>query len=127
MTVDRPTRFAADLLDDAAEEGALQSRSAKQQLDHWARLGRSLDRRHAATIRAVLDGNVELSDLDAPTRTAVNAALDTAVEERAASVSLGAAALARGIAVVAIDDSGELVRHAPDGTTSPYSGPRRAR
>jgi len=127
MTVDRPTRFAADLLDDAAAEGALQSRSAKQQLDHWARLGRSLDRRHAATLRAVLDGSLELAQLDAPTRTAVNAALDTAIEERAAAVSLGASALARGIAVVALDDSGALVRHAPDGTTTPYPGPRRAR
>ena len=36
---DRVTRFAADLVDSAAAEGARQSRSAKQQLDHWARVG----------------------------------------------------------------------------------------
>jgi hypothetical protein len=38
---DRVTRVAADLMDSAAAEGARQSRSAKQQLDHWARVGRA--------------------------------------------------------------------------------------
>ncbi|MGZ8745786.1 MAG: TA system antitoxin ParD family protein, partial [Mycobacterium sp.] len=38
-SADRVTRFAADLLDSAAAEGVRQSRSAKQQLDHWARVG----------------------------------------------------------------------------------------
>ena len=37
-TADRVTRVAADLMDSAATEGARQSRSAKQQLDHWARV-----------------------------------------------------------------------------------------
>ncbi len=41
-TADRVTRFAADLFDSAAAEGARQSRSAKQQLDHWARVGRAV-------------------------------------------------------------------------------------
>ena len=45
---DRPTRFAADLLDSAAEEGARQSRSAKQLLDHWARVGRAVAMPHTA-------------------------------------------------------------------------------
>ena len=39
---DRVTRVAADLMDSAAAEGARQSRSAKQQLDHWARGGREV-------------------------------------------------------------------------------------
>lgn len=127
MPVDRPTRFAADLLDDAAVEGARQSRSAKQQLDHWARLGRALESRHTTTLRAVLDGDVALSSLDAPARVAVNAALDAAIEERAASISLGSLALARGIAVVALDDDGALVRSNPDGTTEKLATGRRAR
>ena len=41
-TADRVTRVAADLMDSAAAEGARQSRSAKQQLDHWARVGRAV-------------------------------------------------------------------------------------
>jgi hypothetical protein len=121
MTVDRPTRFAADLLDDAAAEGARQSRSAKQQLDHWARLGRTLERTHSATLRSVLDGSVALASLDAPARTAVNSMLDTDIEERAARMSLGNEALSRGTVVVALDDSGALVRYFPDGTTEVLS------
>ena len=42
MTGDRPTRFASDLLESAAVEGKRESRSAKQQLDYWARVGRSV-------------------------------------------------------------------------------------
>lgn len=117
MTADRPTRFAADLLDDAAAEGARQSRSAKQQLDHWARLGRALESRHAATLRSVLDGSVALEDLDGSTQIAVNAALDTDIDERAAGATLGVSALSHGTAVVALDDQGALVRYLPDGTT----------
>ena len=117
MTADRPTRFAADLLDDAAVEGARQSRSAKQQLDHWVRLGRTLERRHGATLRSVLDGSVALADLDGHTQMAVNAALDADIDERAAGASLGGSALAHGTPVVALDDSGALVRYLPDGTT----------
>ena len=44
---DRVTRFAADLLDAAAVKGARQSRSAKQQLDHWARVGRAVSSYHS--------------------------------------------------------------------------------
>jgi len=47
------TRFAADLLDSAAAEGARQSRSAKQQLDHWARVGCAVSSRHSAARRDV--------------------------------------------------------------------------
>ena len=49
------TRFAADLLDSAAAEGARQSRSAKQQLDHWARVGCAVSSRHSAARRNVED------------------------------------------------------------------------
>ena len=41
MAADKVTRFAADLVDAAAVEGARHSRSTKQQLDHWARVGRT--------------------------------------------------------------------------------------
>ena len=42
MSTDVPTRFAADLFESAQVEGDHESRSAKQQLDHWARVGRSV-------------------------------------------------------------------------------------
>jgi hypothetical protein len=35
---DKATRFASDLVESAAAEGARQSRSARQQLDYWVQL-----------------------------------------------------------------------------------------
>ena len=52
-TADRVTRFAADLMDSAAAAGARQSRSAKQQLDHRARVGRAVSSRQTAARRRV--------------------------------------------------------------------------
>ena len=49
----RVTRIAADLMDSAAAEGARQSRSAKQQLDHWARVGRAVSSHNSAARRKV--------------------------------------------------------------------------
>ena len=50
---DRVTRVAVDLFDSAAAEGQRQSRSAKQQLDHWARVGRAVSSQHSASRRRV--------------------------------------------------------------------------
>ena len=50
---DRVTRVSADLFEAAAAEGARQSRSAKQQLDHWARVGRAVSTQHTASRRRV--------------------------------------------------------------------------
>jgi len=51
--LDRATRAAVDLADSAAAEGSRQSRSTKQQLDHWARVGRAVSAQHTAARRRV--------------------------------------------------------------------------
>ena len=59
MALDKPTRFATDLFESAAVEGARQRRSAEQQLDHWARLGRAVSMHQTAArlrVEAVLAG-----------------------------------------------------------------------
>ena len=53
MPGDKPTRVAVDLFDSAAAEGRRESRSAKQQLDHWARVGRSVSMHQTAARRRV--------------------------------------------------------------------------
>ena len=66
MPADRVTRFAVDLLDSAAVEGARHSRSAKQQLDHWARVGRTVSAYHSTArrrVEAALDGTLPLTAL----------------------------------------------------------------
>lgn len=118
---DRVTRVAADLMDSASVEGARQSRSAKQQLDHWARVGRAVSSHQSASrhrIEAAMAGTLDLGDLDTDEEVVFNAELTAAIEERLADANYGAALSARGLTLVALDDDGELVEYRPDGGSS---------
>jgi hypothetical protein len=91
---DRPTRVAADLLEAAAVEGARQSRSAKQQLDHWARVGRAVSMTHTAArrrVEAALAGDLPERELTGEERTVFDAELDASISEAARGMSFGPA------------------------------------
>lgn len=118
---DRVTRVAADLFDSAAAEGARQSRSAKQQLDHWARVGRAVSHQHSAArrrVEAALAGELPLSDLSSEEGAVFNAEITAAIEENLARTHYGQHLAAGGITTVALDDTGRLVEYRPDGTTT---------
>ncbi|MDZ7886983.1 MAG: hypothetical protein U5N53_30670 [Mycobacterium sp.] len=118
---DRVTRVAADLMDSAAAEGARQSRSAKQQLDHWARIGRSVSAQHSAArrkVEAALAGGVELAELTTEEGVVFNAEISAAIEESLADTDYGALLAARGITTVALDASGQIIEYRPDGSSS---------
>lgn len=118
---DRVTRVAADLMDSAATEGARQSRSAKQQLDHWARVGRAVSAQHSAArrkVEAALAGVVELSELNTEEGAVFNAEIGAAIEESLTRTDYGALLAARGITTVALDEAGQIVEHRPDGSSS---------
>lgn len=118
---DRVTRVAADLMDSAAAEGARQSRSAKQQLDHWARIGRSVSAQHSAArrkVEAALAGGVELGELTTEEGVVFHAEISAAIEESLADTDYGALLAARGITTVALDESGQIVEYPPDGSSS---------
>jgi hypothetical protein len=122
MAADRVTRFAADLVDAAAVEGARHSRSTKQQLDHWARVGRTVSTHHSTArrrVEAALQGRLALTDLTPEERLVTNAETDATVAERLRTVHYGDVLSAEGVATVALDDEGRLVRYDPDGTTTP--------
>ena len=119
-TADRVTRVAADLLDSAAAEGARQSRSAKQQLDHWARVGRAVSSAQTAArrrVEAALAGELELRELSAEEGVVFNAEVAAAIQETLARSNYGKALAYRGITTVALNDDGEIVEHRPDGTS----------
>ncbi|WP_066897469.1 TA system antitoxin ParD family protein [Mycolicibacterium houstonense] len=120
-TADRVTRFAADLVDSAAVEGARQSRSAKQQLDHWARVGRAVSSQHSAARRKVesaLAGDTLLRDLTAEEGAVFNAEIAASIEENLAAADYGATLAGRGITTVALDENGDIVQYRPDGSTA---------
>jgi hypothetical protein len=125
-TADRPTRIASDLLDSATLEGARQSRSAKQQLDHWARVGRAVCAQQSAArmrVEAALSGTLPLSQLGGEEGVVFNAEVQARVEESLRSMDLGAVLNAAGITTVSLDEAGELVEHRPDGTNGPLATP----
>lgn len=121
-TADRPTRVASDLLDSAAAEGLRQSRSAKQQLDYWARVGRAVSMTQTAAhgrVVAALAGTLDERKLSTEERQVFNAELDASISTAGRNISFGAALAARGVTTVALDENGVLTRYEPDGTTSP--------
>ena len=128
-TTDRVTRFSADLLDSAAAEGARQSRSAKQQLDHWARVGREVSSQHTAArrrVEAALAGELELRELSVEEGVVFNAEIGAAIQENLAESSYGEVLAKRGITTVALNDSGDIVEHRPDGSSVVLTTKRRA-
>lgn len=125
MATTHPTRVAADIAESAARVGRLESRSAAQQIDHWARLGRNISMHQTAArrrVEAALAGELALAELTAEERLVVHAELDVAVAERAQSTSFGAMLAGEGIDTVVLDDDGNLVTLHPDGTTSRLPG-----
>ncbi len=117
--LDRVTRVAADLVDSAAAEGARQSRSAKQQLDHWARVGRAVSSQHTAPrrrVEAALTGHLPISELTVEEGVVFNAEISAAIEESLARTNYGAALAGLGITTVALNEAGDIVEHRPDGT-----------
>lgn len=118
---DRVTRFAADLVDSAAAEGARQSRSAKQQLDHWARVGRAVSTQQTASrrrVEAALAGGLSVAQLSVEEGVVFNAEISAAIEENLAAADYGSRLAARGVTTVALDDDGALVEYRPDGSSA---------
>jgi hypothetical protein len=121
QAVDRVTRFAADLIDSAAAEGARQSRSTKQQLDHWARVGRAVSTQQTASrrrVEAALAGDLEIGELTVEEGVVFNAEISAAIEENLARANYGDVLTARGVTTVALNEAGEIVEHRPDGSSA---------
>ncbi len=85
-----PTRIDRDLFDSAASAGAVHRRSAAQQLDYWARLGRELEASPTAThdtIERFLTGQVSYDELAGPAQAVVRASWREQVADRLAGLN----------------------------------------
>jgi hypothetical protein len=122
---DRVTRFAADLVDSAEAEGVRQSRSAKQQLDHWVRVGRAVSSQQTAArrrVEAAMAGQLPLKELTVEEGVVFNAEISAGIEESLSRTDYGRVLAARGITTVALNDDGDIVEHRPDGTSVVLTG-----
>ena len=117
----RTTRFATDLIAAAEREAVYESRSTRQQLDHWVRLGMRVSMRSTTARRRIeraLAGEVPLASLDEEERAVANAELDVTIAGTAHSMSYAHQLAREGVTTVVIDDAGRFVERRPDGTTT---------
>lgn len=117
--VDKVTRFSSELVDAAAVEGEREHRSARQQLEHWARVGREVSNQRQVArrrVEAALAGRMSLRELTAEEGAVFNAEIAATLEESLATGNHAADRAARGRATISLDEQGRVVKHLPDGT-----------
>lgn len=116
---DRVTRISSELVDAAAAEGERENRSARQQLEHWARIGREVSNQRQVArrrVEAALAGRTPLSTLSDEEGVVFNAEIATALEESLSAGNHLADRSAQGRTTVALDDQGRIIKHLPDGS-----------
>jgi len=107
-----PTRIDGDLFEAAKASGALMSRSAAQQLSHWARLGRELEASrdlNTKDIQRVLAGKAPYDALADPEQAAVRTAWDERIEAARESLNLETEFRAAGESWSEADADGNVV------------------
>lgn len=110
------------MFDSAVVEGAKENRSAKQQLEHWARVGRAVSAHETASrrrVEAALAGRTPVEDLSEEEGIVFDAEVQSRLEERLRATNLGAVFAARGATTVALNEQGQLTEYRPDGTSAP--------
>lgn len=107
-----PTRVDGALFAAAKSSGARSSRSAAQQIDHWARIGRELEASTTIShreIEAVLAGNGAYDALQEREQALVRAAWDEELAERLATFDLKQVVGAPGVGWAENDEQGNVV------------------
>jgi ParD-like antitoxin of type II bacterial toxin-antitoxin system len=114
-----PTRVAADVAATAASVAPTESRTVTEQINYWLRIGMQVERSGSVANRRVLAvaaGEAQFSTLTPDERTAAHALIDAGIAERAAKQRFGPDARTAGHTTVSIDDDGNLIEIAPDGS-----------
>ena len=110
-----PTRVEAELFEAARATGARMSRSATQQLAHWARLGRELEassRVSTKDIERVLAGQVSYDALSDPDQPVVRAAWEESIEHLRGTLNYADTFRTSGESWSEADDDGTVHEHA---------------
>jgi len=115
MASTSPARIDDDLYASAKLAGAVQSRSASQQVAHWARIGRELEASGTVSqreIAAVLAGSRPYDDLTSREQAVVRAEWAARVQERIAAIDLVTSFTSAGRTWVELDEDGNVVERA---------------
>jgi hypothetical protein len=107
-----PTRIDDDLYELAKLVGSMMSRSAAQQITHWAKIGREIESAEGVSSRAVarvLAKQSSYDDLNDEEQAIVRAAWAERIEERREALDIPAELAEQGKSWVELDENGEVV------------------
>jgi hypothetical protein len=113
-TAPGPVRLDAEITEAARIAATRMSRSVAQQVSHWARIGRELERaRDVSTedIRRVLDGQADYDRLPAKEQAMVRAVWSGRVDQLRSELRLDRIYAERGYRYAELDESGNVVVH----------------
>ena len=102
-----------DLIESARSEAKLWSRSMTQQVEHWARIGRAIERARLASserVRAALTAQLAFDALDGDERALVLAGLEAEIVSPDGDAILAAELAARSLAPSYLDAAGRVTR-----------------
>jgi hypothetical protein len=115
MAANAPTRIDDDLFAAAKAAGAVLSRSAAQQVNHWARIGRQLEASSSISSRditRVLTGEQSYDDLGVREQALVRTTWDERIDAARTSLDFTAELAASGVEWAEADADGNLIVHA---------------
>jgi hypothetical protein len=118
-----PARIDDDLYASAKLAGEVQSRSASQQVAHWARIGREIEASasiSAKEIAEVLAGSRPYDSLSAKEQAVVRAEWSARMDELRSSLDLARQFADAGRSWVELDEDGKVVER-----TAAIAGPKR--
>lgn len=107
-----PTRVDGSLFEAAKSSGAVNSRSAAQQINHWARIGRELEASNKVSqrdIEAVLAGKVSYDALGEREQAVVRATWDERVAQGITALDVAGEFAVAGESWSEADDDGQVV------------------
>lgn len=123
-----PTRIDEDLFAAAKSAGEVLSRSAAQQINHWARIGRELEASQAVSARdvaAVLAGRASYDDLGTREQAILRAEWDERMATLRTDLDLEDEFTAAGDTWVEADAQGRTVERGGQASAAPTASPRR--
>jgi hypothetical protein len=113
-----PMRLDADLAASARSTAKTMSRSLSQQIAHWARIGRELERSPGVTVasvQAVLAGQARYDDLNVQEQAVVRAEWAERIDKTRSELRLDRLLVEQGREVVELDADGAVVVRNPRG------------
>ena len=112
MATTSPARIDDELYASAKLVGSVMSRSASQQVAHWARIGRALEASGIVSPKAiaeVLTGDRRYDELGVEEQAVVRAEWAERIEERRTGLDLAATFAAEGRSFVELDDDDNVI------------------